>query len=144
MSLDDVRAAAEAVAPKVRLLAFVDTLYYLWKGGRVRRIAHVGTSLLKIKPTLELARGEIKVVARPRTYRKAASRLLELMHERAEPGRIHATVCHADAADAAEDVRRRVEAEFTCEELFVSEFTPVMGAHIGPGLVGVAFWSEGH
>ena len=142
-SLDHVRAVAEAVASKVRLLAFVDTLYYLWKGGRVPRIAHAGTSLLKIKPLFELARGESKVVDRPRTHRKAANRLLELMRERVEPGRIHATVCHADAADAAEQVRQRVEAEFDCEELFVSEFTPVMGAHIGPGLVGIAFWSKG-
>ena len=140
--LQAVSAAAQNVMPRVRLLAFVDTLYYLWKGGRVPMIAHAGTSVLRIKPLFELAQGQVRPVARPRTRRRAMSRLLELMRERTEPSRVHAAVLHADAAGAAEELRQRVEAEFQCEELFISEFTPVMGAHIGPGLVGVAFWSE--
>ena len=137
-----MKAAAEGVIPRVRLLAFVDTLYYLWKGGRVPAIARVGSSLLRIKPIFELAQGEIRTVARPRTRKRAMSRLLELMRERAEPNRIHVSVLHADAHEAAEEMRQLIEAEFRCEELFIGEFTPVMGSHIGPGLVGVAFWSE--
>ena len=39
-------------------------------------------------------------------------------------------------------LRQRLEAMLPCEELFVSEFTPVMGAHIGPGLLGIAYWAE--
>ena len=133
---------AKAISEKVRLLAFVDTLYYLWKGGRVPRLAHAGTSLLKLKPVFELAQGEANSLARPRTTRRAIERLVELMHDRVSSEAVHATVMHADAANAAEELRVRVESEFDCAELFVSEFTPVMGAHIGPGLVGVAFWCE--
>ena len=141
-SLPQVAAAAEGVIAKVQLLAFVDTLYYLWKGGRVPRIAHTGSSLLGIKPLFELTQGEIRTVARPRTHKRALRRLVELMRERAEQGRVHATVMHADAASAAEELRQQVETEFSCEELFVSEFTPAIGAHIGPGMLGVAFWIE--
>jgi DegV family protein with EDD domain len=140
--LDQVVAAAREVMPRVRLLAFLDTLYYLWKGGRVPRLAHAGTSLLDIKPLFELKGGEVHTVARPRTRQRATQRLVELMRERVEPGSVHATVMHADSADAAEVLRQQIEAEFPCQELYVSEFTPVMGAHIGPGLLGVAFWSE--
>ena len=142
-SLPQVTAAAEGVISRVQLLAFVDTLYYLWKGGRVPKIAHTGSSLLGIKPLFELIQGEVRTVARPRTQQRALRRLVELMGERAAPEeRVHATVMHADSASAAEELRQHIEAEFSCEELFVSEFTPAMGAHIGPGLVGIAFWSE--
>jgi len=142
-SLQRVKAAAEAVIAKVRLLAFVDTLRYLWKGGRVPGLAHAGASLLRIKPLFELAEGEITSMGRPRTTRNAVKRLEELMRDRVADGRVHAAVLHADAAAPAEALRLWIESEFECEELFVSEFSPVMGAHIGPGLVGVAFWTEG-
>ena len=139
--LEEVSSAAQRVIARVRVLAFVDTLYYLWKGGRVPRIAHEGASLLRIKPLFELIQGEVRTVARPRTHRRAVRRLLDLMRQRVGSDRIHATVMHADAADAAEELRQQVEEEFSCQELFTSEFTPVMGAHIGPGLLGIAFWN---
>ncbi len=144
-ALSDVAEAAKEVMPRVRLLAFLDTLYYLWKGGRVPRIAHAGTSLLRIKPTFELAQGEVRTIARPRTHRRAMSQLIDSMRERIQPasqGRVHATVMHAADPDSAEQLRQRIAAEFPCETLFVSAFTPVMGAHTGPGLLGVAFWTD--
>lgn len=140
--LDAVVEATRAVIPRVSLVAYLDTLYYVWKSGRVPRLAYAGTSLLKLKPIFELSAGEVRNVARPRTGRRAGRRLVELMSERVD-GPVHATVMHADAPDAAEELRERVASEFECEELFVSEFSPVMGAHTGPGLLGIAFWSEG-
>ena len=140
--LAEALATARSVIPRIRLLALVDTLHYLRRSGRVPAIAQAGASLLRIKPIFELAQGDVRTVARPRTHRRAVRRLVELMRERAEPGRVHATVMHADAADAAEELRRQVEAELCCEELYISEFTPVMGAHIGPRLLGVAFRSD--
>jgi len=142
-SLEDVLAVAEAVVRRVALLAFPDTLYYVWKSGRVPRIAYAGTSLLQIKPILELRRGEIRTPARPRTRPRAVQQMLELMRAAAGPGPLHAAVMHADVPEEAESLKRRVESEFACAELFVSEFSPVMGAHTGPGLLGVAFWTEG-
>ena len=141
-NLDHVVAAAKTVAQRVRLLAFPDTLYYLWKSGRVPGIAHAGAALLDIKPLFELAQGEIRTVARTRSRRRAGTRLVELMRLGLTEGSVHATVMHADAAEAAQGLKQQVEAEIACEDLFISEITPVMGAHIGPGLLGVAFWSK--
>ena len=140
--LDQVISAAKAVVPSVFLLAFLDTLYYVWKSGRVPRVAYASTSLLRIKPLLELSRGEIRNVARPRTRPKATERMLELMRQRMGTGPVHATVMHAGVGDEAEQLRQRVESEFHCQELFISEFSTVMGSHTGPGLLGIAFWSE--
>ena len=141
-SLEEVVATVRAVVARVSLLAILDTLYYVWKGGRIPGLAYAATSLIGIKPLLEMRRGEVRNVARPRTRRKAEERLLELMRQQVPTGPLHATVMHADAPEDAESLKRRLELQFEVAELFVSEFSPVIGAHTGPGLLAAAFWSE--
>ena len=141
--LDAVERAALAVRERVRLLAYVDTLRYLWKGGRVPAVAHLATSMLRIKPVFELRRSETTPLARPRTARRAAARMLELMRERAPAGvPLRVSLMHAAAPDRAAQIAAAIRREYDCAELCQSEVTPVMGAHIGPGMVAVAFWGE--
>jgi fatty acid-binding protein DegV len=65
-----------------------------------------------------------------------------MMEKKAAKGQpLHVAVMHADALDKAADLRNRIAAQFDCAELFITEFTPVMGVHTGPGLLGVAFYS---
>lgn len=139
--IHQVQLAALNIRSRVRLLAYVDTLYYLWKGGRVPGLAHLAASLLKLKPVFELERSDVTQVARPRTGAHALRKVLALMHDRVGEGPLHAMVMHAQAPEHASSLSQGIDTEFECAELFESEFTPVMGAHIGPGIVGVAFWS---
>ena len=139
--LDEVYVAALDIRQRVRLLAYVDTLYYLWKGGRVPAVAHLATALLKLKPVFELEKSRVVQVARPRTAAHAVTKLVALMKERTNADPIHAMVMHAQAQEQARALSAEISTEFECAELFESEFTPVMGAHIGPGMVGVALWS---
>ena len=141
--LEQVEERALKVRDRIRLLAYVDTLYYLWKSGRVPGIAHAGASLLKLKPIFELNQSEVRSLARPRTAQRASEKMIQLMAERVGDATVHAIVMHAASSEAAERLRELVGRRFECAELFMSEFTPVMGAHIGPGMVGVAFWTEG-
>ncbi len=55
---------------------------------------------------------------------------------------LHVAVMHADALKRAKELRDEISSRFSCIELFITEFTPVMGVHTGPGVVGVAFYSE--
>ena len=55
---------------------------------------------------------------------------------------LHVAVMHADAPDKAAVLRNRIASQFDCAELFITEFTPVMGVHTGPGLLGIAFYGE--
>jgi fatty acid-binding protein DegV len=55
---------------------------------------------------------------------------------------VRAAVLHADSLDDAETLRRRVDEQFDCLELHVTELTPVMGTHTGPGLLGLAYHLE--
>jgi fatty acid-binding protein DegV len=68
--------------------------------------------------------------------------ILAQMAESADSRSVHVAVFHADVSQEAEDLRRRTAERFECVELFVTEFTPVMGAHTGPGALGVAFYVE--
>ena len=141
-SLPEVREAAEHVARRVSLLAYLDTLYYVWKGGRVPMLAYAGSALLGLKPVLEMANGHVRNVARPRTRRRAGEKLLRLMDERVGSRPVYANVLHGDALDEAEEMRRQIERRFDCRDIYVTEFSPVMGAHTGSGLIGAAFWTE--
>lgn len=139
--LDEVKAEAQRVGRGVELLAFLDTLYYLWKGGRIPGMAAFTGSVLKLKPLLEFRDGEVRPLDRPRTRRRAMERLLALVRQRTGGAPFRANVMHAIAPDDAEILRQRLISEFNCVEALVSETTPVIGSHTGPGLMGIAFHS---
>lgn len=141
-SLDDVEAHARMVADTVRLLAYLDTLEYVWRSGRVPRIAVWATSLLDVKPVMEWYRGKVGVVARPRSRARAAERIFDEFARAAEGKSAHVVVMHADARGDAEALRDRIASQFKPTELHLTSFAAFMAAHTGPGLVGVAYWLE--
>jgi len=141
-SLDAVVARAEDVASKVQLLAMVGTLEYLRRGGRIGGAAALLGTALQIKPVLIVDEGHVDVLTRPRTKSKALQVMLEEMAKRVDSQPLHAAVLHAAAPEEAAELRRAIERRFNCSELLVTELTPIMGAHTGPGVLGVAFYTE--
>jgi len=142
-NFDEIMKTARNIMDRVNLFATLDTLHYLAKGGRVPQAAALVNSLLKIKPIFSLNHCDAHTVALPRTVPGAAKRMLKLMEQKAVKKQpFHAVVMHADALDKAVALRNRISSQFDCAELFITEFTPVMGVHTGPGLVGIAFYSE--
>lgn len=140
--LDQVIAQVNRLIPKVNLIAFLDTLYYLSRSGKVGKVQAWAGSLLSIKPLTELKLGEARMLEKPRSRAKAIERLVAIMRQRVGGAPVHFNVMEADASAEAEGLLQRVNAEFNCREGFISQFTPVMGAHIGPGLLGLAFYVE--
>ncbi len=140
--LSEVVETARDVMQRVHLLVTLDTLDYLVKGGRIPRIAGAAASMLKLKPILTMKDGEVHVVANARTTTGAMNRILKMMGERVVKGEpLHVAVMHADALEKAVVLRDEIASRFNCVKLFITEFTPVMGVHTGPGVVGVAFYS---
>lgn len=137
----EVLTVARRVARRVYLVAMVDSLDYLVRGGHVPRAAAWANSLFRIKPLVALNGGEARPVARTRSKARAMERIIGIIRQRAAPRQpLHIAVMHADALDDAVTLRDKITARYDCAELYITEFTPVMGAHIGPGLVGVAFY----
>ena len=142
-NLEKVIATASGVMPNVKIFAALDTLYYLVKGGRVPKAAALVNSVLKIKPIFTIEDGEAHTVALPRTTTSALKQILKLMKRNLSKGaKPHVAVMHADSENTALLLRDQISAQFDCAELFITEFTPVMGVHTGPGLIGVAFYSN--
>ncbi|GBD10807.1 DegV domain-containing protein [bacterium HR23] len=140
--LEEVSAHARRVIEQVHFLGVLETLYYLWKGGRVPKVALWATDLLSIKPILDIRHGEVHLLERPRTKARALERILAIMEERVGSGPLRVIVMHANAPQEAEGLRQRILERFTCTQLLVTLFTPVIGAHTGPGLLGVAFYRD--
>ena len=70
-SADEIVRRTRELVPRVKVIATLDTLYYLQKGGRVPVLAHLGTSLLQVKPIFEMYRGEVSTLAKVRTAKRA-------------------------------------------------------------------------
>ena len=141
-SLAEVVDTARSVMQRVNLFATLDTLHYLVKGGRVPKAAALASSLLKIKPIFTVSDGDAYPVTNVRTNPGAMKRILKIMEPRVVKGwPLHVAVMHADALDRAKELMGEISPRLDCAELFITEFTPVMGVHTGPGVVGVAFYS---
>ena len=140
--LDTALERARRLLPKVKVIAILDTLEYLARGGRVPRAAAWASSLLQVKPIIEFRDGDVRLVARTRVKRRAMERMLAILAEEAACGPLHLCIHHTDAPDEAEELARRVRETLNLVELYMSEFTRVMGAHTGPGLLGVSYYCE--
>ncbi len=142
--LAEATEAAKKMMGKVNFLAMLDTLYYLARLGRIARAAAWAGSVLDMKPILEHnpAVGETMPVARPRTKRRAIERMLQIMAERTHNLPVHVMVHHADVLEEAKKLASEIESRFNCAELYLTEFTPAMGVHTGPGLLAIGFYSD--
>jgi DegV family protein with EDD domain len=142
-SLAEVVGVVKGLMPRVHLFASLDTLHYLVKGGRVPQAASLVNSILKMKPVFSVNGGEAHTLALPRSTESAINNILRLMGRKISKGKlVHIAVMHADAPEQSQVLKDRIFLRFNCVEIFTTEFTPVMGVHTGPGVVGVAFYSE--
>jgi DegV family protein with EDD domain len=145
---DDYKAVAEYVrtlVPRLRVIFVVDTLEYLHKGGRIGGAQRLLGSMLSIKPVLHLEGGKIEPLASIRTKKKAIQHMLDtFMAEIKEQDnkKVHAGVIHAQAVEDAEQIVQRLRDEANPAELMMNELTPVIGANVGPGVVGMGYYTE--
>jgi DegV family protein with EDD domain len=118
----------------------VDTLEFLHRGGRIGTGSRFLGTALNIKPILEVRNGLVEAVERVRTRRKSLSRIVELVEEQVK-GRtpVRLATLHANAAEDARTVLEEAKQKLDPVESIFSEVSPVIGAHAGPGTVGLAF-----
>ena len=131
----EVLEVAREVRSSLKLWFAIDTLEYLRKGGRIGAAQAFLGSALQIKPILTLEE-EITPIERVRTRRRAIERLVDFAHERKETGADDWVVQHIHDPETARELVERCREVFGSDPVFVSEIGPVIGAHIGPGLLG--------
>jgi DegV family protein with EDD domain len=142
--LEQASQAALDMIGRVNHVAIVDTLYYLARTGRIGRAAAWAGSILDMKPIVEhsTAIGETTPVARPRTRPKALKQLLDILGKRIGSSTAHVIVHHADELEEGERLKAEISSRFDCAELYLTEFTPGMGVHAGPGILAASFYTE--
>jgi DegV family protein with EDD domain len=133
-----VAAAARETAAATRTLFVVDTLEHLRRGGRIGAAAAVLGSALAVKPVLHVVDGMVVPLEKVRTSARAFNRLVQRAVEAALDRPASVAVHHLAAPERAErlagELRQRLPA---VRELYVSELGAAVGAHVGPGAVGV-------
>ncbi len=138
-SLDQVATAAETA--QTTTLFYVDTLEHLRRGGRVTATSAIVGTALAVKPLLVVSDGEIALLEKVRTFSKALSRLEELAVEAAGTGRCELAIHHLAAPERAAQLEQELKQALPqAEQIYVSEVGAVVGAHVGPGLLGVVVW----
>ncbi|BBY38426.1 hypothetical protein MMAN_25600 [Mycobacterium mantenii] len=127
-----VIAATRRARQEVRQWVVLDTLEYLRRGGRIGGAAAWLGSALDLKPIL-MVESQFRAVERVRTRKRAVERLVELMRQRRGVGADRWFVQHADAREDAKRLAERLAAIFEAEPEFISELSPVLATHTGPG-----------
>jgi DegV family protein with EDD domain len=133
----EVAAAVRALVPKARVIAAIDTLTYLQRGGRIGKAQALLGSLLNVKPLITLKDGEVQPLGRARSRAQARDRLVDLL-ERDGPV-AHLAVLHGAALADAERLRDRVAPQYPGLDIPLVETGPVIGTHTGPGVIGFTY-----
>jgi len=131
-----VLARAQRAREELKMWFAIDTLEYLRRGGRIGGARAWIGSALKIKPILTLEE-EITPVERVRTRARSIERLRDYARQRHESGLDAWVIQHIQDPEAADSLADDCREIFGCDPVYVSEIGPVIGAHVGPGLLGV-------
>jgi DegV family protein with EDD domain len=131
----EVLEHAQRARAELKMWFAIDTLDYLRRGGRIAGAQAWLGSALKIKPILTVE-AEITPVERVRTSRRAFERMVDLLRSRHEDGADAWMVQHIQAPTEARELAARGSEIFGGEPRVISEIGPVIGTHVGPGLLG--------
>jgi DegV family protein with EDD domain len=133
-------ALAQSAGQRSGVVFAVDTLEFLHKGGRIGGAKRFLGTVLNIKPILDLKAGRIDAVEQVRTRRKARARLLELVQERIAGKPLkYLGVSHARAVKEARVLLEQTQEMLDIEETVLVDLSPVIGTHVGPGTLSVAY-----
>ena len=141
--LDEAFALAEAARERAQVIALLDTLEYLKRGGRISGAAALAGGLLSIKPVVTLRGGEVAVIGKARGSKNGTNLLSQLIEKHGVDFSMPYALGYSGLSDATllkyrDDSRRLWEGR--ASELPISVVGSVIGTHAGPGAIAVAFF----
>ncbi|MBU8905366.1 DegV family protein [Desertibacillus haloalkaliphilus] len=141
-SVNEIVEKLDKVREATSLYLMVDTLEYLAKGGRIGRGKALLGSILNVKPIASLADGVYTPVTKVRTYNKMITYFRNMFEKETEGRTVKAIgIVHVDAYDLASRLKAELE-KLTSVEVTLSETTPVISTHTGPGALALMYYSE--
>lgn len=143
-SLLECKNLATDISERIQTLFVVDTLEFLHKGGRIGAASRFLGTALNLKPILKLQNGAIVPLEKVRTFSKAIKRVFEIAEaDLGKQGRVeYLGVLSANSPKLSEEMVATARQRFKIKNEFVSEISPVIGTHSGPGAVGLVYLAE--
>ena len=138
-SMSEIVEALNDQIKRSHVFAALDTLEFLKRSGRMNGVLAAMGTLLQLKPILTMYNGK-PGAERVRTRERATLRLLEMLQEAGAIERV--AIIHTDVPNRVAELRRQAEHLLPPGDILTMDITPMIGAHIGPGVVGFAIVSE--
>ncbi len=137
---NEIISRVRQMIPVTHMLQTADTLKYLYMGGRIGKAKHLVGSLLNIKPIVGMDNGVIVALGTARSRRQAYQMMVEMVGKVVGGSKIKVAYVHAAAQDEAQKIKELFEARLDIVESIISELSPALGVHTGPGTAGVCYF----
>lgn len=142
-TIDEVESLVRDMARKEHIYAVVDTLEYLHKGGRIGGASKLMGDILQIKPILVVKNGRVEVFEKQRTYKKALSRLIEIVESQCnDPQQAYFSFGMLETGERLEFLQDEFSKKFNASKIPYYNLPPGIMVHAGPGLIMVSFFSD--
>jgi DegV family protein with EDD domain len=139
-SLNTVVEKVKQMIPVTRMIQTADTLKYLYLGGRIGGAKHLVASVLDIKPIISTDDGLITALGQARTTKKVYRQMVDKLEKAVGQSAVQIAYVHAAAQVEAEKLKALVEERVEVIESFITDLSPALGVHTGPGTVGFCYY----
>lgn len=141
-SLVEIIQLIENLKKKVRAYILLETIRHLYRSGRIPEVASKMGALLPLKPILTISEGKIHFARTATSKSKGIEKLLKILKESFNENLPEIGVTHADCLSEAEELKEKIAKLFPLANIFISEFSPVMGYATGRGTLLIAFFAK--
>ncbi len=139
---DELTKSVQEVTKKVKLIATLKTLHYLYKSGRVKSYVFWATNLLNINPIIEFKEGKATTIGRALSRKRAISRMCKyVISDTANSANSQVCIMHAGCRQEAIAIQDTINSQVKSVNTFITQFHPFMSAHTGQGLIGLAYYT---
>jgi DegV family protein with EDD domain len=149
LKLEQLASRVREICGRVEMSGMLETVEFLARSGRVPEIARWGSSVLRVRPVVRFDAGSGRLATLVRSPLRGVEEMRKLVRQGARRQGagpcgegVVGTVFHGDAPELAEELERRLREDLPAAELSVSEMTAAMAIHVGPGMVGEAFYVD--
>lgn len=135
---DQVLDCLDYLKKNIKLIGTINTLEYLKRSGRAPELANIFTSITKIKPILGIQDGIVKMMGISVTRKGSLHEITKrAIHQFSSEKWVLASIIHSLSLEEAKTIMHRLQQKLNMVESIITECTPVVGAHTGPGLIGI-------
>jgi DegV family protein with EDD domain len=141
-NLAEVTKIARKVSEKISVIGLMETVRHAYRTGRIPKITARMGSMFSIKPVFSVSDGVVRIAGLARSKEQAVKRALTMMRKKVATKAVHVAVAHANVPEEGKSLKERIATEFNCVELWLTDFSPVMGYVTGAGVLAIAFYPE--